>query len=138
MLFVEPRFFLFFAIVLGIYWSLRSNNARKWFILLASYYFYGSWDWRFAGMLLVLSTADWYFGLRLSQTPNPRLRKVFVVASVTMNLSVLAFFKYFHFFTGSAIALAPRRALSPRRAHSQDHPSRRRQLLYLSIPQLHH
>ncbi len=106
MLFVEPRFFLFFAVVLGVYWSLRSNNSRKWFILLASYYFYGSWDWRFAGMLLVLSAADWYFGLRLSQTGSAGARKAFVIASISMNLSVLAFFKYFHFFVSSAIQFA--------------------------------
>jgi alginate O-acetyltransferase complex protein AlgI len=106
MLFVELRFFLFFAVVLLIYWSLRTNNARKWFILVASYYFYGSWDWRFAGMLLVLSTGDWFFALRLSDTSDARLRKIYVTASLMMNLSVLAFFKYFHFFVGSAIAFA--------------------------------
>ncbi|ADW70307.1 MBOAT family O-acyltransferase [Granulicella tundricola] len=106
MLFVELRFFLFFAVVLAIYWSLRSNDHRKWFILFASYYFYGSWDWRFAAMLLALSAADWFFALRISQTEARRPRKLYVIASLTMNLSVLAFFKYFHFFTGSAIALA--------------------------------
>ena len=92
--------------MLGVYWSLRSNDARKWFILVASYYFYGSWDVRFAGMLLVLSTADWYFGLRLSQTPSQVVRKALVTASVTMNLSVLAYFKYFHFFVSSAVEMA--------------------------------
>lgn len=106
MLFVELRFFIFFAIVLTVYWTLRTNNARKWFILLASYYFYGSWDWRFAIMLLVLSTGDWFFALKLSQTDDARLRKLYVSLSLFMNLSVLAFFKYFHFFVNSAIAFA--------------------------------
>lgn len=106
MLFVELRFFIFFAIVLATYWSLRSNGARKWFILFASYYFYGSWDWRFAVMLLALSTADWFLGLRLSQSANQSTRKIFVTASVAMNLTVLGFFKYFGFFVSSAIAMA--------------------------------
>lgn len=106
MLFVELRFFLFFAIVLLVYWSLRTNNARKWFILAASYFFYGSWDWRFAGMLLVLSAGDWFFALRLAQTDDQRARKIYVTASLFMNLSVLAFFKYFHFFVNSAIVFA--------------------------------
>ena len=106
MLFVELRFFLFFAIVLAVYWSLRTNDLRKWFILLASYYFYGSWDWRFAAMLLVLSAADWFFARQLSSIGSQRARKVYVTASLAMNLSVLAFFKYFHFFVSSAIALA--------------------------------
>jgi alginate O-acetyltransferase complex protein AlgI len=106
MLFVELRFFVFLGIVLCIYWSLRTNALRKSFVLLASHYFYGSWDWRFAGMLLLLSAADWYFALRLSSTDNARERKFYVTASVAMNLSVLAFFKYVHFFVGSAVALA--------------------------------
>ena len=106
MLFVELRFFLFFAVVLTLYWSLRSNNARKWLILVSSYYFYGSWDWRFACMLFALSAADWYFALRIAASQSPRTRKIFVYLSVAMNLSVLAFFKFFHFFTDSAIAAA--------------------------------
>jgi alginate O-acetyltransferase complex protein AlgI len=106
LLFVELRFFIFFAIVLAVYWSLRSNNARKWFILAASYFFYGSWDWRFAGMLLVLSAGDWFFALKLSGTDDRRARRMYVTASLFMNLSVLAFFKYFHFFVNSAIVFA--------------------------------
>ncbi len=106
MLFVESQFFLFFAIVLTIYWSLRSNDLRKWFVLFASYYFYGCWDWRFAGMLFVLSTADWLFARQIARTERQRPRKVYVFASLAMNLTVLGFFKYFHFFVGSAVSLA--------------------------------
>jgi alginate O-acetyltransferase complex protein AlgI len=103
MLFVELRFFLFFAVVLATYWSIPSNNGRKWLILAASYYFYGSWDWRFAGMLAGLSIADWYFALCIERSDTQRTRKLFVYSSVAMNLAVLGFFKYFHFFVASAI-----------------------------------
>ena len=116
LLFVELRFFLFFAVVLCVYWSLRSNDARKWFTLCASYYFYGSWDWRFAVMLFILSSLDWLFALRISESDVPSRRKLFVTLSLAMNLSVLAFFKYFHFFVGSAISAAKRctsRSTSP-------------------------
>jgi alginate O-acetyltransferase complex protein AlgI len=106
MLFVEMRFFLFFAVVLTTYWSLRSNNARKWLILAASYFFYGSWDWRFAGMLAALSIADWFFALRIAGSKLQTTRKIFVYLSVAMNLSVLAFFKYVHFFISSAIGFS--------------------------------
>jgi alginate O-acetyltransferase complex protein AlgI len=106
LLFVELRFFVFFAIVLITYWSLRSNNLRKWFLLAASYYFYGSWDWRFACMLFGLSCGDYFFARCISQTEDLRARRWYVTASLTMNLSVLAFFKYFHFFVNSAIAAA--------------------------------
>ena len=106
MLFVELRFFVFFAIVLAVYWSLRSADLRKWFILFASYYFYGSWDWRFAVMLCVISTADWFFARQIARTEAPRPRRWYVIASLTMNLSILGFFKYFHFFVDSAVVFA--------------------------------
>ena len=112
MLFVELRFFVFFAIVLLVYWKLPTNNLRKWFLLVASYYFYGSWNWRFACMLFALSCGDYFFALRISRSESPGARKVYVTASLFMNLSVLAFFKYFHFFVNSAISMA-------------SHPSRR-------------
>ena len=106
MLFVELRFFLFFAVVLAVYWTLPTNHLRKWFILLASYYFYGSWDKRFAVLLCLISALDWLFALRIARSDDPRRRKLYVTLSVAMNLTVLGFFKYFHFFVDSAIALA--------------------------------
>ena len=108
MLFVEPRFFLFFAVVLTVYWSLRSNASRKLFLLLASIVFYSAWDWRFCAMLLALASADWFFALRIAHTEHPLTRKRFVSASLAMNLSVLAYFKYAHFFLSSTVALAAR------------------------------
>jgi alginate O-acetyltransferase complex protein AlgI len=104
-LFVEPQFFLFFAIVLALHWTLKTNNARKWLLLSASYYFYGSWDWRFAAMLLILSAGDYFFARRIEAAAGSGIRKVYLSASLLMNLSVLVFFKYFHFFLGSAVAL---------------------------------
>jgi alginate O-acetyltransferase complex protein AlgI len=106
MLFVEPRFFLFFGCVLSLHWMLRSNDARKNLLLVASYIFYGFWDWRFALMLAGLATADWFLALRISASQNNKVRKSLVTTSLFMNLAVLGFFKYFHFFVGSAIAAA--------------------------------
>ena len=106
MLFVELRFFLFFAVVLLVYWSLPGNDGRKWFLLLASYYFYGSWDWRFAIMLLALSCGDYLLGRLIAATEDKRRRWVYVALSLTMNLSVLGYFKYFNFFAASAVTLA--------------------------------
>lgn len=108
MLFVELQFLLFFGLVLFTYWSLKNNEHRKTFLLLASYYFYGSWDWRFAFMLFGISLADYLFALKLDRSNDPRYRKMIVTASVAMNLSVLFYFKYCNFFVDSAIALANR------------------------------
>ncbi len=105
MLFVELRFFLFFAVVLTLYWKLGRNEHRKWLLLAASYFFYGSWDWRFAAMLFVLSFADYLFARRIEDSEDLRTRRRYVAASVGMNLSVLGFFKYFNFFIDSAMAL---------------------------------
>lgn len=111
MLFVEPRFFLFFLVVLCIYWALRTNDLRKWFILLASFTFYSAWDLRFAVMLLALAAADWYLALCIERTESLSTRKKLVSASVAMNLSVLFWFKYFNFFLGSTLVAAHRLGL---------------------------
>jgi alginate O-acetyltransferase complex protein AlgI len=106
MLFVDLRFFLFFAVVLGVYWSLHSNESRKWFLLASSYFFYGSWDWRFAVMLAALSYADYRVALKIADSKNLTVRRRFVTASLAMNLGVLGYFKYCNFFVASGVQLA--------------------------------
>jgi len=105
MLFVELRFFVFFAIVLLVYWSLAGNSMRKNFLLAASYFFYGSWDWRFAFMLFFIAVGDYTLARAMDQTRNERRRLLYVILSLTMNLGVLGYFKYTNFFIGSAIGL---------------------------------
>jgi len=104
-LFVEFRFLVFLAIVLLIYWSLVRNDHRKTFVLVASYFFYGCWDWRFVAMLFLLSCGDFFFALRIDASRNPVLRRVYVAASLAMNLGTLGLFKYCNFFLDSAVAL---------------------------------
>jgi len=106
MLFTEPVFAVFFAGVFSVYWSIRSNELRKDVLLVASYIFYGSWDWRFAIMLGLLSTADFLFARKIAASKTRGVRKLLVFCSVAMNLSVLFIFKYFNFFVDSAIAAA--------------------------------
>jgi len=105
-LFVDLTFFVFFSVVLLLYWNLQSNNARKWILLAASYFFYGSWDWRFAVMLATLSYGDYFFALRIAASTDAAIRKRYVTASVAMNLAVLGIFKYFNFFLSTAVTLA--------------------------------
>jgi alginate O-acetyltransferase complex protein AlgI len=106
MLFTEPRFVAFFACLFVLYWSLKTNAARKGVLLVASYIFYGAWDWRFAVMLLILSSADYWFALSISRTSVHALRRRFVFCSVAMNLIVLGIFKYLNFFVSSTISAA--------------------------------
>ena len=106
MLFTELRFFVFLGLALFVYWSLTSNNHRKTFLLLASYVFYGSWDWRFVAMLFLLSAGDFFFARRIDGSESAAARRAYVVASMTMNLGVLGVFKYCNFFIDSAVSLA--------------------------------
>jgi alginate O-acetyltransferase complex protein AlgI len=102
-LFVELRFLPFFLVVFASYWGLRGARARKLWLLLASLVFYGAWDWRFLGLLLFSTGLDYRVGLALER-PGAR-RRAWLALSLAGNLGLLAFFKYFAFFTDSAVAL---------------------------------
>jgi alginate O-acetyltransferase complex protein AlgI len=105
MLFVEPRFFLFFAIVFGLHWMLKSNTYRKYLLLLASYVFYAAWDWRFLSLIILSTVIDFWAGKKIETAQNPKIKKGFLLLSICMNLGVLGFFKYFNFFTDSFVDL---------------------------------
>lgn len=102
MLFPTVEFALFFIVVFSIGWSLVGKpGMRKFFLTAASYFFYGYWDWRFAFLLLFCSYTSWLFGIMMRDSKSDRSRKNIITASVTINLSVLGFFKYYGFFTSS-------------------------------------
>ncbi len=103
MLFVEFRFFVFFGVVFLVHWALRSNAHRKAWLLAASYVFYGAWDWRFLSLILASTLVDFTVGLRLDTESRAGARKRLLLASLTLNLGLLAVFKYFNFFLDSGI-----------------------------------
>lgn len=106
MIFTEFRFFLFFAIVFGVYWTLRANGWRKAWILLCSYAFYGAWDWRFLSLIVGSTLVDYVVGLNLVKAgATPRARRSWLLLSLGVNLGALAFFKYAGFFAESAVGL---------------------------------
>jgi D-alanyl-lipoteichoic acid acyltransferase DltB (MBOAT superfamily) len=103
MSFQSFHFLLFFVAVVGItYYGVRSNGAKKNLLLVASYYFYMCWDWRFAGLLLFLTVANYYFGAKISEARDVRYKRIFLAASLLSSLGVLAYFKYANFFIDSA------------------------------------
>jgi len=105
MLFVEPRFFVFFAIVFALYWSLKRNDLRKLVLLVASYIFYGAWDPRFTLLLAFSTLFDFGAGLMMEAAPTQRRRHLIIAVSVTVNLALLFTFKYFNFFADSFVGL---------------------------------
>ena len=103
MLFNSLTFIVFFIIVYLFYFRLKNHFRRQNFILLiASYVFYGFWDWRFLSLLLTSTCIDFFIGKRLDNTDAPGKRRLLVGLSVVSNLSILGFFKYFNFFADGA------------------------------------
>ena len=106
MLFPTMQFGLFFLVVYAVTWSFgRDNNARKWFLLLASWVFYSAWDWRFVALLIFSGLMNWWVADRVSRTEERRARIGWVALGVTLNLVILGFFKYYGFFVEQLGAL---------------------------------
>lgn len=103
MLFNSLSFAIFFPIVFLTYWALNKKNY-KWqniFLLLASYFFYGCWDWRFVFLLAFSTALDYFSGLKIYDSQNKATRKTWLIISVGLNLAFLGFFKYYNFFIDS-------------------------------------
>lgn len=114
MLFNSLEFALFLPIVFLIYWAigyahindqlkLRLQNA---FVVIASYIFYGWWDWRFLFLIAFTSFCSWGSGLLIGRgRTQPSLKgrrlispKFWMIANIVLNLAILAIFKYYDFF----------------------------------------
>jgi len=97
MLFNSVQFLVFLVAVLGLYWVLR-HRAQNLLLLAASYVFYGAWNWKFLGLILLTTLADFTAALVIANTDKPTRRKLALVAAIAVNLGVLGFFKYYNFF----------------------------------------
>ena len=117
MLFNSFIFFIFLALVWPIFYVLPSKQSKNVFLLVASYVFYGYWDWRFCGLLLLSTVVDFFVGAALHQSTSERRRKGFLLLSMVVNLGVLGFFKYFNFFIDSFQSIAQLFGASPDYVH---------------------
>lgn len=100
MLFNSWIFFLFLPLVFAGFFSLP-HKWRWLFILIASYVFYGWWKWEFLIIIALSTLIDYFTALKIDASDNPSIRKRWLILSLTINLGILFFFKYFHFFIGS-------------------------------------
>ena len=105
MIFTEFRFFEFFILVFVGYWGLKSHRVRKVWLLAASYWFYAAWDWRFLGLIAVSTLVDYHAGRQIARSADTGQRRFWLWLSVSVNLSILGFFKYFNFFVESGAEL---------------------------------
>ncbi len=103
MLFNSVQFAFFLPIVFVLYWFVF-NKSYKWqnmMLLIASYYFYGCWDWRFLFLLAFSTGLDFFSGLQIYNSTSQKRKKLWLIISVGLNLSFLGFFKYYNFFIDS-------------------------------------
>ena len=102
MAFNSIHFLIFLPLVLAAYWTLRRNaGLRLLLLLIASYYFYMSWNWMYAGLILGSTVLDFVAAGAMHRATSPRGRRGWLAVSLAGNLGVLFVFKYFNFFAES-------------------------------------
>lgn len=103
MLFNSIDFAIFLPIVFILFWlaAKYSLKLQNWILLIASYLFYGWWDWRFLSLLAFSSMLDFYVGRALYREEKINRRKILFMLSMGVNLLFLGFFKYYNFFSES-------------------------------------
>jgi alginate O-acetyltransferase complex protein AlgI len=100
MLFNSFTFVVFFVVVYTLYLVLRRNHrAQNLLLLVASFVFYGAWNWRFLFLLLVTLVNEFLASHWIARSDSPRYRKRVLFWSVGIDLAILVFFKYFNFFS---------------------------------------
>jgi D-alanyl-lipoteichoic acid acyltransferase DltB (MBOAT superfamily) len=100
MLFDSPVYFIFLLPVVLIYWRLNRRQQNV-FLLLASYFFYGWWDWRFLALMIGSTTMDFLIAQKIAPSRCDTNRKKWLIFSLVLNFSILGIFKYFNFFADS-------------------------------------
>ncbi len=100
MLFNSIDFAIFLPVVFFLYWFVTNHNLKlqNALLVVASYIFYGWWDWTFLSLIAFSSFVDYFVGIGLSKTDNSRKRKILLLISILVNLGFLGFFKYCNFF----------------------------------------
>ena len=105
MLFNSVDFAFFLPIVFVLYWFVF-NQRLRWqnaFVVLASYVFYGWWDWRFLLLIFTSTAVDYLIGKKLTQSHQKKSRLLWLSFSILVNLGMLGFFKYYNFFLQSFV-----------------------------------
>ena len=100
MLFNSLSFALFLPVTFLVYWAVGKHNRKQqnFVLLVASYIFYGMWDWRFLSLIFASSIVDYYVGIQLPNAQTKVRKNLLLALSVVWNLGVLFIFKYYNFF----------------------------------------
>jgi D-alanyl-lipoteichoic acid acyltransferase DltB (MBOAT superfamily) len=103
--FDSPIYIVFLIGVCLAYWRLGYRPQNR-LLLLASYLFYGWWDWRFLALMIGSTTLDFLLARAIDTAQSQQARKRFMLTSVIVNLAVLGVFKYFNFFVDTFLHVA--------------------------------
>ena len=100
MLFNSFQFLIFLPVVFLLYWFVfRERRWQNLLVVMASYVFYGWWDWRFLTLIAITSVCSYASGLLIERFEGNRGRQRLVsAANIVLNLLILGYFKYFNFF----------------------------------------
>ncbi|MBC7536775.1 MAG: MBOAT family protein [Ferruginibacter sp.] len=103
MLFNSIDFAIFFPIVLILYWVATKGDLKRQNILLlvASYFFYACWDYRFLFLLIFSTLLDYFTGIKMHEAGSKIRKRFWFWLSICINLGFLGIFKYFNFFSQS-------------------------------------
>lgn len=107
MLFNSYEFLIFLPLVWIVYWRFLQGRLylQNCFVLLASYVFYGWWDWRFLSLIVLSSLVDFITGIKIHDSESKQVRKYWLWLSVAVNIGILGVFKYYNFFVENFVEL---------------------------------
>ena len=92
-------YLVFFVAVLAMHRALQGHtDGQKWLLIGASYYFYATVDWRFCGLLAVLTLINFVAGSIVANSTNPGVAKRAIAGAIVLSISLLCYFKYLNFF----------------------------------------
>jgi len=103
MFFNSFAFAIFLPIVFFLYWFVfnKTKSSQNAVLIIASYYFYSCWDWRFLFLLIFSTLLDYYTGIWIEKSQTEKSRKFWFWLSIVVNLGFLGVFKYYNFFSES-------------------------------------
>lgn len=105
MTFQSLEYLIFFSLLFILHWTLFSKRKehQNGLIVVASLVFYGWWDWRFLGLLIITALSTFLSSRWMDNTNDAKKRKFLLVGTIVINVGILFFFKYFNFFVQSFI-----------------------------------
>ncbi len=101
MLFTQIEFIILFLAVFLFLLLVKNFRSQKILLLIASYYFYAYWDWRFLSLLIISTLVNYFAGIGMKNGRSPKIRRIFLICGLAVDLSLLGTFKYFNFFVSS-------------------------------------